>query len=190
MITAPRQTNTGIIELPSQPDLRSSHYCLQLGLTAGTHLLRLAGVVHALERIAHVFDLLPERGVDEDGLALGGGEGEAIARARVEFDEFAAEFVLLLENDAGKVGGVLQVGDDDALHGDAEALEDVLDEFVRERAFGALILEIHGDDLAHVGIHADHEDFVLVADENGAARVGWQNPANLNLNDIFHPVGL
>ena len=117
-------------------------------LASCPHLFRLAGIIHPLQRFAHVLDLFPERGGNEDGLVLRGGEGEAIARARVEFDEFAAEFVLLLENDAGEIGGVLQVRDDDALDGDAEAFEDVLDEFVGEGTFGALILEIHGDDLA------------------------------------------
>ena len=53
-----------------------------------------------------------------------GDEREAIARAGVDLDDLPAEFVRLLEDQPGEVGGVLELGDDDALDRDAEPAED------------------------------------------------------------------
>jgi hypothetical protein len=78
--------------------------------------------VDLVEIDRHVFDLLKE-----------GGRG-----AGVNFDDFAAQFVFLLEDEAGVIGGVFEFGDDDPLDGDAETLEDIVDEIVGEGALPML----------------------------------------------------
>ena len=55
-------------------------------------------LVDALENFAHVFHLFEEGLGNENRALLGGGEGEAVAWARVNFYNFSAEFVLLLQN--------------------------------------------------------------------------------------------
>ena len=121
---------------------------------------------------------------DVDGALLGGGEGEAIAGAGVDFDDLAGEFVLLLQDQPGKVGRVLQLGNDDALDGDAEALEDALHEVVGERALLGSLAQEHPDDGAHVRLDVDDEDLLVIAHEEGAPAVGGQDAPNLHRNHI------
>ena len=54
---------------------------------------------------------------------------------RVNLDNLPRQLVLLLQDEPGEVGGVFQIGDDDAFDVDAEALEDAIDEVVGERTF-------------------------------------------------------
>ena len=42
------------------------------------------------------------------GSFLRGGDGKAIAGARVDLDDFPRQFVLLLQNQPGEVGRILQ----------------------------------------------------------------------------------
>ena len=122
------------------------------------------------EHLAHVFDLLEEGIGDVDGAFLSGGQGEAVAGPGVDFDDLAGEFVLLLQDQAREIGGVAQLGDDDALDGDAEAFEDALDEVVGERAFFGGLAQKHADDGAHVRFDVDDEHLLVIADETERTR--------------------
>ena len=82
-----------------------------------------AGLVDPVQHFAHVLDLLEQRRGDKNRFFLRGGDGQAIAGARVNLHDFPGDFVLLLQNQPREVGGIFQIGDDDALDGDAEALE-------------------------------------------------------------------
>src|SRR5207249_10602693 len=102
----------------------------------GILLFGLAAVlVDAVKHFTHVLDLFEEGMGDEDRAFLGSGEGEAITGAGIDFDDFAGELVLLLQDQAGEIGGVFQFGDHDPLDGDVETLEDALDEVMSERPF-------------------------------------------------------
>src|SRR5207247_1472203 len=90
---------------------------------AGLRLVFAAIFVDALQDFGHVFHLFEKGTGDVDRPLLGGGNGQAVARARIDLDQFAAEFILLLENDARVVGGIFEFGDDDALDGDVESLK-------------------------------------------------------------------
>jgi len=138
-----------------------------------------AGFVDAVEDFAHVFDLFEEGVGDVDGAFLRGGQRETIARAGIDFHNLAGEFVLLLQNQAGEVGGVFQLGDDHAFDGDSESFKNALNEIVRERAFLRSVTEEHADDGAHLGLDIDDEDFFVVPDEEGAPAVCRQNTADL-----------
>ena len=94
--------------------------------------------------IAHVFDLLKKGGGDIDSAFLRGGQGQAIAGAGVNFHDFAAQFVFLLEDEPRVVGGILEFRDDDPLDGDAEALENMVDEIVGQ---GPLIGDVWRRDI-------------------------------------------
>src|SRR5437879_90926 len=99
-------------------------------------LFRLAAVlVNSIQHLAHVFDLFEERIGDVDGTFLSGGQREAIAGTGIDFDNFTGEFVLLLEDEAGKISGVLQLSNYDPLDGDAETFEDTLNEIVGQGPF-------------------------------------------------------
>jgi len=156
-------------------------------------LLGLAAVlVDAIEDFAHVFDLFEERIGDENGAFLGGSESEAIAGARVDFDNFACYFVLLLEDEASEVGGVFQFGDDDAFDADAETFKNALNEIMSERPLFGRVAEEHADNHAHVWFDVDDEDFFVVAYEESTPAVGGQNTPDLNRHDIVlhdHSVG-
>src|ERR1017187_3003506 len=102
-------------------------------LAAGILLSFAAALVDLVEHFAHVLDLRKQRRGNVNRFFLRCGDGEAIAGARVHLDNFSRDLVLLLQNQARKIGGIFQIRDDDALDGDAEALENPVDEIVRER---------------------------------------------------------
>ena len=97
------------------------------------------------------------------------GDGEAVARTGVDFDDFFVDFVFGAEDEAGEVGVAPQVVDDDFVDGDGEGLEDHADEFVGEGAFVSLSAQGHGDGAADEGVDGDDEDFFGVAEEDGDA---------------------
>ena len=128
---------------------------------------------------------------DENRFFLGGGDGEAIAGARVQLDDFPRHFVLLLQNQPGEIGGILQIRDDDAFDADAEALENPVDEVVGERAFLGRLAQEHADDRAHLRLDVDDENLLVIADEQRAAAVGGQDSANLNGHHfVLHTLSL
>ena len=116
------------------------------------------------------------RAGDENRFFLRGGDGEAIARARVDLDDFARDFILLLQNQPREVGGILQVRDDDAFNVDAKALENAVDEVVGERTFLGRLAQKHADDRAHLRLDIDDKNLLIVADEQRAAAVGGKMP--------------
>src|SRR6185503_5372152 len=111
---------------------------------------------------------------------LRGRKRKAITGASIDFDELASEFILLLENQPGKVSRVFQLGDDGAFDVDVETFENTRHEIVRERSFFRRVTQKHSDDGAHVVLDLDDEHFLLIADKNGAAAVRRQDPAYLD----------
>jgi hypothetical protein len=120
------------------------------------------------------------------GFFLGGGNGQAITRAGIHFDDFAGgmQFILLLQNEAREVGGIFQVGNNDALNADAKALEDTNQEVVGERTFFGCLPQEHADNGTHLRFHVDDKDFLVVADEKRAAAVRGKNSTNLHWHDF------
>ena len=64
-------------------------------------------LVNPCENFGHVLDLLEKRGADKYRTFLGGGQSQAITGASVDLDNFASEFVFLLQNKPRKISGVL-----------------------------------------------------------------------------------
>jgi hypothetical protein len=148
-------------------------------------VLGFAGVLaDAFEIFSHVLDLLKQGIGNIDGSFLGGGQGQAIAGAGVNFDDLAPQLILLLQNQAGEVGRVFQLRDDDPLDGHVQPLENIVDQIVRERAFLDGPLEKHADDRAHAMFDLNDKDLAGIADEDGAAGVGWQDSTNLHWQNV------
>ena len=103
---------------------------------------------------------------------------------RVQLDDFPGDLVLLLQNQPREVGGIFQIGDDDALDVDAEALENPVDEVVRERAFLRRLAQKHADDRAHLRLDVDDENLFVVAHKQRATAVGGKDSANLHRHHI------
>ena len=82
----------------------------------------------ALEDLGHVLDEVENLAGDKNRALLLEGEDDGVARAGVEFKELAAQLVLHVENDAGEVGAVVDVVDDDALKADLEAQQEMAKE--------------------------------------------------------------
>src|SRR5205823_14687682 len=61
--------------------------------------------VNFLQPFGHVFNLAEEGGGNVEGTLLSGGQGNAIAGAGVDLDNFAPQFILLLKDEAGGVSG-------------------------------------------------------------------------------------
>ena len=141
-------------------------------------------LVYFVEPLRHILDRVPERVADEERFFLCADKGEAVGGAGIDFDELAAEFVFLLENEAGEVGVVLEVVDDGALDGDVEAFADAVDEVMGQRTFLGGVAEEHADDGAHVRFDVYNEYLVVVAYEQGAPAVSGKNSPNLNRHDI------
>src|ERR1017187_5361291 len=55
-----------------------------------------AGFVHLVEDFAHVLDLLEQRCGNKNRFFLRGGQRQAVARPRVQLDNFPRQLVLLL----------------------------------------------------------------------------------------------
>jgi len=137
-----------------------------LGAERGISLFGLAAVfVDSVKHLAHVFDLFEESVSDINRTFLSGGEGETVAGASVDFHDFPGKFILLLQNKAGEISRVFQLGNDDALDGNAKAFENALNQVVCERPLLGGIAEEHPDDGAHVRFDVDNENFVVVAHE-------------------------
>lgn len=148
-------------------------------------LLRLAAVlIDPIENFAHVFDLFEERVGHIDGTFLSGGKRQAIAGAGVDFNNLSGEFVLLLQNQTGKIGRVLKFCDDHSFDGDTKPFENALNEIVRERSFLGGVAQEHSDDRAHVRLDVNDEDFIIVANEQSTPAIGGKNPPNLHGHDV------
>lgn len=115
---------------------------------------------------------------------MSGGDGEAIAGACVDLDDFSAQFILLLQDEPCEIGGVFEFGNDDAFDGDVEAFENVRDEIVGEGPFLGGISEEHTDDGAHVVFDLDNEDFIVITDEDGTPAIGGENSADRDRHNI------
>src|SRR5687768_11289256 len=135
--------------------------------------------------------LIEERLRDENGFLLRRGDGQAIARAGVNFNQLARDFILLGENQPREVSRVLEFGDDHAIHGNVEALENALDQVVRERAFLGLVPQEHADHCPHLRLDVDDEHLFVIANKQCAAAVGGKDAANLHGQHIvLHVVSL
>src|ERR1043166_6380462 len=149
-------------------------------------LLLLAAVfVDTVQHFAHVFDLLEERGGNEQRALLRAGQREAITWTGIDLDELAAKFILLLENQAGEISRVLQLGNDRAFHGDVEALEHAVHQVMREWTFLRRIAQKHADNVPHGVLDLNHENFLVVPDENGATAVRGEDSANLDGHNVI-----
>src|ERR1043166_8641037 len=158
-------------------------------LAEGVRAMELFGfaavLVNFFQPLGHVFHLAEEGGGDVERPLLRRRERDAIARARIDLDNFAAQFILLLENEPGEIGGVLQLGDDGALDGDIEAVEHVRNQIVSEGPLFGGVAQEHADDGAHVVLDLNDEDLLLVSDEDGTTAVGGEYPPDLNRHDII-----
>ena len=74
-----------------------------------------------------VFRLFPHILTDKNGGFGLGGQDDAIARARVDFDDLRMNLVLGLKDDSGKVGIAAQRIDHNALDLDIEGVENIAD---------------------------------------------------------------
>ena len=144
-----------------------------------------AVLIDLVEPLGHVLGLIEQGAGNEKRTLLGGDERKAIAGARVDLNNLPAELVFLLENEPGKERRVLDLGDDGALDADVEPLENAGNEVVSEGAFLGRVAEEHPDHGSHVGLDLDDEDFLVIADEDGASAVRRQDAANLDRNDVF-----
>src|SRR6185503_10270057 len=93
------------------------------GVGSGMLFSFAAVFVDAFEDFSHVLDLFEERIANVNGTLLRGGKSKAIAWARVDLDDFFAEFIFLLENKAGKISGVFQFGNHHAFDRDVKSFE-------------------------------------------------------------------
>lgn len=145
-----------------------------------------AALVDAIEDCAHILDLLEEGGRDENGFLLRGGDGEAVAGARIHLDNFPGrlQFILLLQDQPGEVSGVFQVSDDNPFDVDAEALKNAVDQIVGEGPFLRRLPQEHPDDGAHLGFDVDDKDFLVIADKQRATAGGGKYSANLHGNHV------
>ena len=123
-------------------------------------------------------------GGDKNRFFLRGGDGQAIAGARVELHDFPGQLVLLLQNQPREVGGIFQVRDDHAFDGDAETLKHPVDEVVGERAFLRGLAQEHADDRAHLRLDVDDKNLLVVADKQRTTAVGREDSANLNWHNV------
>jgi hypothetical protein len=120
-----------------------------------------------LEDLGHVLDQVEDLAGDENWSLLLEGEDDGVAGAGVELEKLAAELVLHVQDDAGEIGAVVDVVDDDALEADFETHQEVADEVVGK---GALLLDSvdrHRNGAADAGVHIDDEALVIVAQEHG-----------------------
>ncbi|SPE54669.1 hypothetical protein SBV1_1910014 [Verrucomicrobia bacterium] len=170
----------------SSPQIRASGAdCLTRRAVMGGWSFGFPSVfVDAVEHFTHVLDLLEQGIGDVDGAFLSGGQGQAIAGAGINFDDLAGQLVLLLEDQPGEVGGVLEFGDNDALDGNAEAFENALHEIVREGPFFGCVVQKHTDDGAHVRLDVDDKNLLLITDKKGTAAVGGEDSPDLNRHHI------
>src|SRR5262245_39166113 len=113
-------------------------------------LLRLAGpvLVDLFEPFGHVFHLAEKGRGDKQRTFLRGHEREASTGPRVDLDQLATQFILLLENEPGEVSRILQLRDDGTLNRDVEAFENGGDEVMSQRPFLRRVVQEHPDDLA------------------------------------------
>src|SRR5438132_1691830 len=141
--------------------------------------------VDLFEPFRHILDLAEERSSHVERALLRSSQGEAIAGTGVNLDNFPAQFVLLLQDQPGIVGGIFQFRDDGSLDSDVESFQHVSNEVVGQRPFLGGIAEKHADDRPHIMLDLDNEDFFLVADEDGTSAVGGENTPNLNTHYII-----
>src|SRR6266496_3159443 len=158
-------------------------------LAEGVRAMELFGfaavLVNLLQPLGHVLHLAEKgRGHVERPL-LRGRQRDAIARARIDLDNFAAQFILLLEDEPGEIGGVLQLRNDRALDGDVEPVEHVSNQIVSEGPLLGCVAQEHANDGSHVVLDLDDEDLLLVPYEDGTTTVGGEYPPNLNRHDII-----
>src|SRR6185295_10579782 len=92
-----------------------------------------------------------------------------IAGPGVNLDNLAAQLIVLLQNQPGEVGRVLQLGNDGPLDGNVKALKHAGDQVVGEGPFLRGVAQEHADDHAHVVLDLNDEDLLLVPDEDRAA---------------------
>src|SRR6185436_1647643 len=130
--------------------------------------------------LGHVLDLAEERAGDVNGALLGTGDRKTVTRTRIKLDKLGAEFILLLQDQARKICGIFQLGNDRAFYGNIKALEDIVQKVVGQRSFLGSFPQEHADDGAHVVFDLNDEDFFVVTDEDGAAAVCGEYSANLD----------
>ena len=99
--------------------------------------------------------------------------------------DLAPELMLLLQNQAGVVRRVFQLSDDHSLDRDVEPGKNTGDQIVSQGPLLGRLAQEHADDLTHVVLDLNDEDFLVVADKNRAAAIGGQNSADIDRHGIF-----
>lgn len=138
------------------------------------------------EGVGDIFDGVPDFAGDEDGGGGVGSEGDAVAGAGIDFDQFAGmELIFGREDEASMEDAAIEVIDDDALDLGTEGEEEVTDEVVGEGAFFGDAAHEHGDGGADRFIDVDDEDFFFGAQEHGEASLKGKDGAHLDFDDVI-----
>ena len=143
------------------------------------------GLTDFFEFFGAVLGFFPDALTDKDGSFGLDGEDEAVAGARIDFDDLGVNFIVRFEDDPGKIGVAAQIVDDDAFDFDVEGVENIADKFMGERAFVVLAAHGHGDGASDDGFDVDNETFFVVANEDGqGVLVGGKDTEDFHPNDI------
>lgn len=70
---------------------------------------------YPLKNFGHVFHYLKNFTGNKNGSLLLQRQNDGVTRPRIQLENFAAEFILHVKNDAGEIGAVVDVIDNDAL---------------------------------------------------------------------------
>jgi hypothetical protein len=141
---------------------------------------------HLTEDLTHVLHLFPDVLAHVDRSALLRCHGDGITGTGVEFDDFLLlKFVFGADDESRKISRRLQVVDDYAFHFCPERGHQMRHEVVGQWALFRGIVDEHRNRSTHAFIHVDYEDFVVIADEDRATRIGRQNGFHLDWNDGF-----
>ena len=143
-------------------------------------------MLHLVENFCHVFHALPYVLRHINGAAFLEGDGEAIARARIDLNDlFLSELILHVDDEPSIKDTVVEIVDHHALNFRSQTLEDASNQVVGLRTFSGHLFQGHGDRRAHSRVYIDDEDFVSVPQKHSTASVCREDCANFGGDDLM-----
>lgn len=142
------------------------------------------------ERVGSIIHLVKHGAADQNRRLLLDGHGNAIARPRIQFDDFLLmQFVFRRDNEPRVKRAVFHIIDHRSVDLSAESSQHVGHEVVGQRTLFVRAREEHVDRVAHGGIDINNEGFPLRAEKQCRAISGRDDGLELDGNDLLvrHP---
>src|SRR5687767_9103299 len=109
-----------LTENSSSPQIKKTRSSPPAGIGGFKSFGLAAILIDSLQDLRHILHLFEQSGGDENWTLLGGGDGQTITGARINFHNFPAQLILLLENQPGKISGVFEFSNNDTIDHDVK----------------------------------------------------------------------